>query len=119
LANPTRKPAAPRDADGKRRNAKRIPISHREDLIAWLLRKGGQHGFQVDPATLQTIPRPRQVFVKKDRSDGMRHAGLHSATEFIGVLSITDPAAFTNATKSGIGSAKAFGFGMLCLSPLS
>ena len=117
LANPTKKLAAPRDADGKRRNTKRIPVSTREDLIAWIDRKGLQHGFQVDADTLQTIPRPRQVFVKKSTADSQRHAGLHSATEFVGILKITDPAAFIAATQSGIGSAKAFGFGMLCLSP--
>jgi CRISPR system Cascade subunit CasE len=118
LANPTRKLAAPRDVEGKRRNGKRIPISTREDLTAWIERKGSQHGFRVDPATLQTIPRPRQVFVKKSSADTQRHAGLHSATEFVGILKITDPALFLQAAHTGIGSAKAFGFGMLCLSPL-
>jgi CRISPR system Cascade subunit CasE len=118
IANPTRKLAAPRDAEGKRRNAKRIPVSTREDLIAWIERKGLQHGFRIDPAGLQTIPRPRQVFVKKSTTDTQRHAGLHSATEFVGILKITDPALFIQATHTGIGSAKAFGFGMLCLSPV-
>jgi CRISPR-associated protein Cas6/Cse3/CasE subtype I-E len=117
LANPTKKLAAPRDAEGKRRNAKRVAISTREDLIAWLERKAGQHGFQVDTHSLQTLPRPRQVFVKKSTADAQRHAGLHTATEFIGILKITDPTAFLAATHSGIGSAKAFGFGLLCLSP--
>ncbi len=118
LANPTKKLAAQRDVQGKRRNAKRIAISTREDLIAWLERKASQHGFQVDTHTLQTLPRPRQVFVKKSTADTQRHAGLHTATEFLGVLKITDPAAFLAATHTGIGSAKAFGFGMLCLSPI-
>ena len=118
LANPTRKLAAPRDAEGKRRNAKRVAISTREDLIAWLERKATQHGFHVDTHTLQTLPRPRQVFVKKSTADTQRHAGLHTATEFIGVLKITDPTAFLAATRTGIGSAKAFGFGLLCLSPV-
>lgn len=116
LANPTHKLAAPRDAEGKRRNAKRVPISTREDLIAWIERKGLQHGFRIDSATLQTIPRPRQIFVKKSTADTQRHAGLHSATEFVGILKITDSALFIQATHTGIGSAKAFGFGMLCLS---
>lgn len=118
LANPTRKLAAPRDAEGKRRNAKRVPVSTREDLMEWIDRKGTQHGFRIDPATLRTIPRPRQVFVKKSSADSRRHSGLHSATEFVGVLRITDPVAFIQATQNGIGTAKAFGFGMLCLSPL-
>lgn len=117
LVNPTRKLASPRDADGKRRNAKRVPISKREDLLAWIERKGIQHGFRVDPGSLQTLPRPRQVFVKKSASDTQRHVGLHGATEFVGCLSITDPALFIHATRNGIGSAKAFGFGMLCLAP--
>lgn len=117
LANPTKKLPAPRDAAGKRRNAKRVPISKREDLIAWIARKGIQHGFHIDPNSLRTIPRPRQVFVKKSTTDIQRHAGLHTATEFSGVLTVTDPAAFLAAIHTGIGSAKAFGFGMLCLSP--
>jgi len=117
LANPTKKLASPRDAEGKRRNAKRIPISKREDLIEWLLRKGKQHGFDVDLASLKTNPRPRQVFVKKSTTDQRRHSGLHSATEFVGLLTVADPAAFAQATRSGIGPAKAFGFGMLCLAP--
>ena len=117
LANPTKKLAAPRDAAGKRRNAKRIPISKREDLLAWIERKADQHGFSITPEEIQTLPRPRQVFVKKSTADTQRHAGLHTATEFIGVLKITDPAAFLATTHTGIGSAKAFGFGMLCLSP--
>jgi CRISPR system Cascade subunit CasE len=117
LANPTRKLAAPRDAAGKRRNTKRIPVSTREDLLAWIERKGLQHGFHIDSASLQTIPRSRQVFVKKSTADTQRHTGLHSATEFVGVLKITNPALFIQAAHTGIGSAKAFGFGMLCLSP--
>jgi CRISPR system Cascade subunit CasE len=117
LANPTRKLAAPRDAAGKRRSAKRIPISKREDLITWIERKALQHGFRIDTASLQTIPRPRQVFVKKSTADTQRHTGLHTATEFVGILKITDPDLFILATRTGIGSAKAFGFGMLCLSP--
>lgn len=118
LANPTRKLAAPRDASGKRRSAKRIPISSREELISWLQRKGTQHGFQIDSSTLQTIPRPRQIFVKRSQQDNKRHAGLHTATEFIGTLQVTDSITFLSTVHAGIGSAKAFGFGMLCLSPL-
>ena len=55
--------------------------------------------------------------MKKSTADTQRHAGLHSATEFVGILEITDPALFIQATHTGIGSAKAFGFGMICLSP--
>jgi CRISPR system Cascade subunit CasE len=77
-----------------------------------LERKGIQHGFSVTSEEIRTIPRPRQPFLKAGT------AGLHTATEFIGILQVTDSAAFRQALESGIGSAKAFGFGMLCLSPI-
>jgi CRISPR system Cascade subunit CasE len=112
LANPTRKLASPRDAAGKRRSTKRLPISTRADLLAWLERKATQHGFSITSDEIRTIPQPRQYFVKAGK------AGLHTATEFTGVLTVTDPALLHEAFTSGIGSAKAFGFGMLCLSPL-
>lgn len=112
LANPTKKLAAPRDANGKRRGAKRIPISKREDLLAWLERKAAQHGFAIVPQEIRTIPQQRQVFLKGGKP------GLHTATEFTGILTVTDSALLRDAFTRGIGSAKAFGFGMLCLSPV-
>jgi CRISPR system Cascade subunit CasE len=112
LANPTKKLVI-RDANGiKKKNGRRIALSKREDLIDWLQRKGIQHGFTLDSGSLKTVPRPRQQFVKKGKG------GTHTATEFTGNLQVTDPVAFQTAAIHGIGSAKAFGFGMLCLSPL-
>jgi len=46
-------------------------------------------------------------------------SGTHTATEFTGTLTVTRPNIFQEAAKNGIGSAKAFGFGMLCLVPLT
>ncbi|HBR94995.1 MAG TPA: type I-E CRISPR-associated protein Cas6/Cse3/CasE [Opitutae bacterium] len=113
LANPTRKLVV-RDANGvKKKNGKRIALGKREDLIAWIERKGTQHGFSIDMTSLKTVPRPRQQFLKQGKS------GTHTATEFTGSLQVTDPTAFLNAAQSGIGSAKAFGFGMLCLVPIT
>ncbi|MBB5350956.1 CRISPR system Cascade subunit CasE [Haloferula luteola] len=112
LANPTRKRVV-RDPDGHRKkNGRREALVSRQDLIDWMSRKGEQNGFAPDLVTLKTLPRPRQAFLKKGS------AGLHCATEFTGTLEVTDPELFLHAAHSGIGSAKAFGFGMLCLSPL-
>lgn len=118
IANPTRKVKSAANS----KNGRRVPIAHREDrevdgkvqsgLLSWLRRKGGQHGFSFDDSQLRTIPRPRQWFLKKGS------AGVHTATEFVGTLTVTEPDKFRAAATSGIGSAKAFGFGMLCLSPL-
>jgi len=117
LANPTVKRVVRDEAGSRKKNGRREPISTREDLIAWLTRKAAQHGFAIDPATLKTIPRPRQPFTKKDKATETLHHATHTATEFTGLLTVTDPALFQQSVRTGIGSAKAFGFGMLCLSP--
>ena len=112
LANPTRKRVV-READGTRRkNGRREPLVTREDLLDWITRKAELNGFTIDIFSLKTVPRPRQPFLKKGA------AGTHTATEFSGALKVTDPRLFHKAATGGIGSAKAFGFGMLCLSPL-
>jgi CRISPR system Cascade subunit CasE len=116
LANPTKKVRS--NAKGELlKNSRRVPLSTREDLLDWLQRKATQHGFALETSWLRTIPRPRQIFVKKSHQDDRRHTGLHTSTEFTGLLTITDPALFRQAIETGIGPAKAFGFGMLCLSP--
>ncbi len=112
LANPTRKKVV-RGEDGQRKkNGQRIPIVSREDLISWIQRKGEQHGFTIDLASLKTIPRPRQAFTKKGTP------GTHAATEFTGALTVSNRELFLEAVTQGIGSAKAFGFGLLCLAPI-
>lgn len=81
--------------------------------MAWITRKGEQGGFAVEEETLRTTPRGREHFHKND------NAGLHSAVEFEGILSVTDRSRFYEAFKQGIGSAKAFGYGLLVLAPVS
>lgn len=131
LANPTRKVRS----NGKGellKNSRRVPIFYdsekkadpatridvRGALIEWLGRQGEAHGFRFEAKTLKTVPRPRQVFAKKSRADESRHAGVHAAVEFVGELQVINPPAFREAVGGGIGSAKAFGFGMLCLAPI-
>ncbi len=113
LANPTRKRVVRDEQGNRKKNGRREPIVDREGLLAWMVRKASQHGFEVDLDTLKTIPRSRQPFNKTGST------GTHTATEFSGLLRVTDPEAFQLAATRGIGSAKAFGFGLLCLSPIS
>lgn len=116
LANPTHKPVKDKEgnyiADAKKRN--RRAITRREDLIAWLQRKAETGGFTINSNSLRTIPRGREYFHK----DGRSH-GTHTAVEFLGELTVTDPAQFRVTVAAGIGSAKALGFGLLVLAPLS
>jgi len=109
VANPTKKVKS----ENNPKNGRRVPLVKREDLLNWLKRKGEQHGFTIDLESTRTVPRPRQSFIKKGT------AGLHTATEFSGTLSVTNLESFRHAAQHGIGSAKAFGFGMLCLIPLN
>jgi CRISPR system Cascade subunit CasE len=111
-ANPTKKVRS--DKNGKLlKNSRRVPIVNRDDLIIWLQRKAEQSGFTINTDTIRTVPRPRQAFIKKGK------AGLHVATEFFGELRVNDTDLFQKAATHGIGPAKAFGFGMLCLVPLT
>jgi CRISPR system Cascade subunit CasE len=113
LANPTRKLVVRDEQGNRKKNGRRIPLTRREDLLGWLSRKGGIHGFRPDLGSLKTNPRPRQPFLKKGGG------GTHTATEFSGLLEVTDTEAFQAAACKGIGPAKAFGFGMLCLVPVN
>lgn len=116
LANPTWKPVKDKDgnyiADAKKR--KRRAITKRDALIAWLQRKAEDGGFTVNSDSLRTIPRGREFFHKNPSSQG-----THTAVEFQGELCVTNSAKFRTAVATGIGSAKAFGFGLLVLVPVS
>lgn len=111
LANPTRKVRS--EKDGRQtKNGRRVPITQRDELIAWLARKAQAGGFDIgEPDSVRTVPKQRRYFERK----GVH--GLHCAIEFQGVLTVTEPAAFRQTFTSGIGSAKAFGFGLLAIVP--
>ncbi len=112
-ANPTKKVSKERSDGSLTKNGRRVPLQKREELVEWIKRKGEQGGFTVDETTLRTFSRGREHFDKKGQP------GLHSAVEFEGVLTVTDPAEFHRAFTLGIGSAKAFGFGLLVIVPVS
>jgi CRISPR system Cascade subunit CasE len=111
-ANPTKKVSKERADGSLTKNGRREPLRKREEFSAWIQRKGEQGGFVVNEATLRTFSRGREYFEKQGQS------GLHSAVEFQGVMTVTDPARFHETFTRGIGSAKAFGFGLLVIVPV-
>jgi len=114
LVNPTKKLVVRNEAGERKKNGSRIPLTKREDLLLWIQRKAETGGFKIeDPDNLRTVPKPRSYFQKGAMQ------GVHYAVEFQGMLSITDTALFRSTFTTGIGSAKAFGFGLLALAPLS
>lgn len=117
-ANPTRRIDTKSGSDGKRRNGKRVELRGEEQWLAWLARKGEQHGFMLQPS--RTWPGAADVRAVDEgkltgRRTGAREGSLMTiaGVQFNGILSITNLELFRLALEQGIGSAKAFGFGLL------
>jgi CRISPR system Cascade subunit CasE len=126
-ANPTKKiadPAKPKAIcpDGRinrNRNARRVPLLKREALVAWLQRKADAGGFRFNPDTLSTHPARKEFFWKPRNGErAQARPGVVQGVEFHGVLEVIDRGRFLQTFRSGVGSAKAFGFGLLLLAPL-
>lgn len=84
----------------------------------WLMRKGAQHGFSVikaQDAPFRLSPRSRSGEAKSYEKRDIPHFGVR----FDGELRVDDPALLMEALKTGVGPAKAFGFGLLSLAPAS
>lgn len=97
-ANPTKKES------GKRRGLE-CPV----EQCHWLERKGLQHGFGVLSAEVV-----RSDVAKTERPDG--RVMVHLSADFRGGLEVTEPALFGECLTHGVGSAKAFGFGLMMVS---
>ena len=110
-ANPTK-----RLGRGAEKNAsKRIGLYTEDEQLAWLARKGEQHGFRVLQAQVS-----RDGKIKNEKAierDGKEHKLELLSVQFDGVLQVTDPDKLVAAVETGIGSAKGFGFGLLSLAP--
>ena len=91
-----------------KRDGKRLGLYRDEERLMWLARKGEAHGF-----------RPGQVAVRKEETVRFRPSDGQETTlnavRFDGVLCVTDPNQLVAALTDGIGSGKAFGFGLLSL----
>jgi CRISPR system Cascade subunit CasE len=81
----------------------RDPVVRRQSEALWKGGRGSQVSFESPP---------------EDEWPRESSCGLHSAVEYRGVLTVTDPARFYGTFTRGIGSAKAFGFGLLVIVPL-
>lgn len=125
------------------RHGKRVPVPNAEDLSAWrrenpqgderefvigrlevwLKSRAEAAGFSVHFVTVE----PSYRYFKKhlspldratdDEPNGGKHAARMRAVRFDGELTVTDPQLFTDTLLRGIGSGKAFGFGLLSVAP--
>jgi len=100
MAAPTKKI----DIPGKK-NSKRVFLCKLEEREDWLKTKAQQNGF-----TLLS-------FCEENQEGNKLKDGYYNSIVFKGTLKVTDKEKFLNAYKKGIGAEKAFGCGMLLLSP--
>jgi CRISPR system Cascade subunit CasE len=103
LGNPTK------SVDGKR-----IALTDEEDYYDWLDRKASMHGFEVAYA------HPTPFWINGDQEDKDTYEKReipHFAVRYDGLLQVTGPKCLRETLASGIGPAKAFGFGLLTLAP--
>ena len=108
-ANPT-KVRIVRDTEGNRRKHCRTGIVDSAQLRRWITRKLRQAGSE--PLEVFWGPAIRETFWRKRTINLIR-------VDFYGVLRVVDRPRFVAAAANGLGRAKAFGFGMLLLAPLS
>lgn len=105
-ANPTKKLSDRRTGTA---NGVRVGLYEEEEQLAWLGRKGQDGGFAV--SSCHVIPEGK---LDHTRGAGDARAKMPLlAVRFDGVLHVTDPDALVQTLRAGIGSAKAFGFGLL------
>lgn len=113
-ANPTKKIGTSSKSDrlaGQKNNGKRIPVAE-SDLGGWLAGKGESYGFRVVDAAWRRQPLGSSALgIASGWRQGKRLT--HAAVVFDGILELTDPSAFQEALRQGIGSGKAYGFGLL------
>src|SRR5690606_5929028 len=118
-ANPTKRIGANNTEQSEQWRGKRVELRREEDQLAWLARKGEQHGFRlIGVEARPELPDTRVTGQEKVRG---RRLGANNETMplrfgavlFEGRLEVTDRTMFLEALRGGIGSGKAFGFGLL------
>ncbi len=94
------------------RNGKRLGLFKQEDQVAWLARKGGQHGFSTVSAHLS-----QEGMLRGNRNNG----GVIRVFSvlFDGLLEVKDPVKFREALGNGIGHGKTMGLGLLSVVPMA
>ena len=110
---------------------KRVELRREEDQVDWLMRKGTSgYGFELVVNEVfhtgnddLSFPQVRvscegKLWGRKGGSSN-GHTMTHHAVLFEGLLRVTDHHAFIETLASGIGSAKAFGFGLLSIARIS
>lgn len=122
VANPTRKIDTKSGPNGERNNGNRVPVAN-DRLFEWLYRRAESMGFTFDlkDVAFQTsytyFKKPEKNQNEKSKKNSEEKGRLRSV-RFDGFLTVTDSDVFRNTLSKGIGTAKAFGFGLLSVAPV-
>lgn len=116
--------------NGKRKPGPRRACRDDEQRLEWLRRKGNANGFAVETVGLTAVewrntkPLQKSGGTASETHEAARRRAFGpgdpqrlGAVRFDGVLFVTEVEGFTKAVVAGIGSFKAFGFGLLSLAP--
>jgi CRISPR system Cascade subunit CasE len=96
----------------RKTDRRRLGLFKADLLCAWMQRKAETAGFELVDGTLVVGLPVEERFFREGK------VGKHISVDFQGVLRVTDRFLFRQAFEQGIGSAKAFGFGLLMLQPI-
>ncbi|MBD3353635.1 MAG: type I-E CRISPR-associated protein Cas6/Cse3/CasE, partial [Candidatus Lokiarchaeota archaeon] len=100
-----------------RKNGYRVPLKRRENQLIWIQRKSSLHGFKILSSGFN-LDIPLVKISNQGDYTGKKGNGrviTHFSVLFEGVLKIEDLEKFKKTLKNGIGSGKAFGFGLLSI----
>lgn len=91
--------------------ARRVTLHEPAEQRAWLERRATNAGMTYDEATLAILPEPP---IRGRHPNGLL---TYNAVRVTGVLTVVDPAMLLHAITTGIGAGKAYGCGLLTLTP--
>ena len=94
-----------------KRDGKRHALYKEDDQRQWLSRKADNGGFRLESLRLQDAGMVSGSLYRKNERHNLRLA----VVQFNGLLQVMDPEGFCQTLKSGIGSGKGLGCGMLSL----
>lgn len=118
-ANATRRVKSAKDGR-LLKNSRRLLLNTPEAQLAWLNRKGEQHGFQPVQVEILSDDMGLRAVAAVGWTEGRQGDRLltFGAVLYEGVIRVTDGVRFQEALRTGIGPAKGYGFGLLSVGPV-
>lgn len=109
-ANPTKR-LSKHSPDAKQESiGKRVPVPP-DQLVDWFEHQGKKAGFSLNKDSIAI--QQTYIYMKKSSMEKSSKGQRLYSVLFNGLLHVTDPEAFRRTLVGGIGTAKAFGFGLL------